>query len=166
MVDKVYKVLFLGRENAARSLMAESLLRELAAGRFAVCSAGLAPTETADDLAIRTLELAKFPTDGLRPKLLDEVMGDGNFDFVITVSDRVGREDLPTFPGSPMIVNWGTDDPRADGGSISERQVVYGRALRQLRNRIEVFANLSLERLDRLVLQAKMDTLGEVRPRD
>lgn len=168
MVQKVYKVLFLGRENAARSLMAESVLRDMSNGRFEAASAGLEPSVAADPMAVRTLQLAKMPTDNLRPKLLQEATGGGTreFDFVITVSDRVALEELPSFPGKPMIVHWGTDDPRGEGNSDSERQVVYGRALRQLRNRIEVFVNLGFDRLDRLVLQAKMETLGDVRPRD
>lgn len=168
MVEKVYKVLFLGRENVARSLMAEALLRELAGDRFEVYSAGLEQAGAPDPMALRTLQLAKMPTDGLRPKLLQEATDGGarEFDFVITVSDRVSHEELPSFAGKPMIVHWGTDDPTEENGSQSERQVVYGRALRQLRNRIEVFVNLSIDRLDRLVLKAKMDTLGEVRPRE
>ncbi len=165
--DKTYRVLFLGRENAARSLMAEGLLRELGGGRFQAESAGIDGIDQADDLAVHTMELAKISTDGLRPKsVADLPAGDGHFDFVITVSDRVGDQDLPSFAGSPMVVKWGTDDPRAIEGPQSERQVAYSRAFRQLRNRIEVFANLPIERLDRLMLQAKMDTLGEVRPRD
>ena len=95
-------------------------------------------------------------------------MFDANGQLPLRLLGRVGggADDLPPFPGNPMVVNWGTDDPRAADGTEPERQVVYGRALRQLRNRIEVFANLSIERLDRLVLQAKLDVLGDVRPRD
>ena len=168
MHEDVYRVLFVGRENAARSLMAEALLRDLAGDRFEAFSAGVDPADGVDPLALRTLDLAQIPADGLRVKQIGEFLNGGgmNLDFVIVVSDRVGADDLPPFPGNPMVVNWGTDDPRAADGTEPERQVVYGRALRQLRNRIEVFANLSIERLDRLVLQAKLDTLGDVRPRD
>jgi arsenate reductase len=54
--------------NSARSIMAESILRRLGAGRFDAFSAGSHPKGTVNPLALKTIVAFGCPTEGLRSK--------------------------------------------------------------------------------------------------
>jgi protein-tyrosine-phosphatase len=106
------RVLFLCTGNAARSQMAEALLRHLSKGRVDVFSAGSAPQATIHPAARATLE-RHYAIDaaGLRTKPMKDFLGQ-RFDFVITVCDKVA-EACPVFPGDPERIHWSFEDPTA-----------------------------------------------------
>ena len=106
------RVLFLCTGNAARSQMAEALLRHLSKGRIDVFSAGSAPERTVHPTVTSTLQ-RHYGIDaaGLRPKALRNFL-DERFDFVITVCDKVA-EGCPVFPGDPERIHWSYEDPTA-----------------------------------------------------
>ena len=66
MSERPYNVLFLCTGNSARSIMAESPLRKLGAGRFNAFSAGSHPKRAINPFALKVLECYGHPTDGLR----------------------------------------------------------------------------------------------------
>jgi arsenate reductase (thioredoxin) len=66
MTDPVFNVLFLCTGNSARSIMAESILRKLGAGRFNAFSAGSHPKGTVNPLALKTIVAYGLPIEGLR----------------------------------------------------------------------------------------------------
>ena len=68
------RVLFLCTHNAARSQMAEALLREYAGDRFDAYSAGLEPTAV-HPLTRQVLVEAGVDVDGLRAKGVNEFLG-------------------------------------------------------------------------------------------
>jgi protein-tyrosine-phosphatase len=104
------RVLFLCTGNAARSQMAEALLRHLSHGRAEVASAGSSPEPSIHPLARQTLEdKYGINTAMLRPKPMNQLAGD-RFDFVITVCDKVA-ESCPVFPGDPERIHWSFEDP-------------------------------------------------------
>ncbi|MGA3251261.1 MAG: low molecular weight phosphatase family protein, partial [Paraburkholderia sp.] len=71
-----YKVLFLCRENSARSIIAEALLRELAGHRFEVFSAGSEPAARVHALAIAQLRPGISDLGLLTPKSWLEFTGE------------------------------------------------------------------------------------------
>ena len=67
-----FNVLFLCTHNSARSVMAESIMNRVGAGRFKACSAGSMPSGVLDPRAISLLQHLNYKTDHLRSKAWDE----------------------------------------------------------------------------------------------
>ena len=158
-----FNVLFLCTGNSARSIMAESILRQVGAGRFHAFSAGSHPAGRVNPFALELLERNRMPTDGLRSKNWDEFAKPGapGLDFVFTVCDNAAGEVCPVWPGQPMTAQCGIPDPAGVEGSDDEKRKAFAEASRTLLNRIRVFASLPLDKLDRLSLQRKLDELGK-----
>jgi arsenate reductase (thioredoxin) len=163
MTDRLYNVLFLCTGNSARSILAESILRQDGAGRFNAFSAGSQPKGAVNPLAIKTLESYNFPTDGLRSKSWEEFSAPDapRLDFVFTVCDSAAAEACPVWPGQPMTAHWGIEDPAAVDGTQIERERAFNLAFRYLRNRILQFAAMPIKRLDRLALTNRLREIGE-----
>lgn len=160
---RMFDVLFLCTGNSARSIMAESILRQAGHGRFRAFSAGSHPAGRVNPFAIELLERNRMPTDGLRSKNWDEFVQPGapRLDFVFTVCDNAAGEVCPVWPGQPMTAHWGIPDPAAVEGTDEEKRKAFAEACRTLLNRIRIFVSLPLDKLDRLTLQRKLDELGE-----
>jgi len=160
----VYNVLFLCTGNTARSVLAESILRQDGAGRFNAFSAGSHPKGTVNPFALEVLEAHGYPIDGFRSKSWDEfaVPGAPNMDFVFTVCDSAAGEACPIWPGQPMTAHWGIEDPAAVEGTDIEKERAFNTAFRYLKNRISVFTSLPMRSLDRLTLNAKLGEIGRM----
>jgi protein-tyrosine-phosphatase len=65
---RIRSVLFVGRRNAARSVMAESCFNAAAIPGWRAFSAGWQPQQRADATALRVLAQGGFPVDSLDPK--------------------------------------------------------------------------------------------------
>jgi protein-tyrosine-phosphatase len=165
MSEKILNVLFLCTGNSARSILAESLLNNLAAsrGRFHAFSAGSHPAGAVNPFAIELLQKNHLPTEGLRSKSWDEFAqpGAAELDFVFTVCDNAAGEVCPVWPGQPMTAHWGVPDPAAVEGSDEAKRKAFFLAFNQLRNRISLFASLPFDKLDRLSLQKRLDAIGK-----
>ena len=115
-------VVFVCVHNAGRSQIAAALLEHYGMGRIEVRSAGSAPGEEVNPVAVQVLEEWGIDLSQVRPKLLD---GDEveNSDVVITM----GCGDVcPVFPGV-HYQDWVLDDPA--GQSVE--------FVRQTRNQID-----------------------------
>jgi len=161
-----HNVLFLCTGNSARSILAESILNRLGAGRFTAFSAGSMPTGVVNPHAIRLLERFNYPTAGLRSKSWEEFDRAHNPDapelnFVFTVCDNAAGEVCPIWPGQPMTAHWGVPDPAAVEGSTAEIAAAFADIYGRLHNRLELFTNLPMASLDRLTLQARLDGIGK-----
>jgi arsenate reductase len=159
---RVFNVLFLCTGNSARSIIAESLLRRLGAGKFAAFSAGSYPKGQVNPHAIEVLKAYDFPTDGLRSKSWEEFAKPDapNLDFVFTVCDDAAGEACPVWPGQPMTAHWGIPDPAAIEGTDLEKKRAFTQAYKAMSQRIGIFVNLPIASLDQVSLQARVRDIG------
>jgi arsenate reductase len=155
-------VLFLCTGNSARSILAEAYLNSAGQGRFSAHSAGSHPAGTVNPYALELLEKNRLPTAGLRSKNWDEFARAGapKLDLVFTVCDNAAGETCPVWPSQPITAHWGVADPAAVQGTDAEKRKAFLRAFTELSARINLLLALPLDKLDRLVLQKKLDDIG------
>lgn len=164
MSDRTLNVLFLCTGNTARSILAESILRKLGAGKFRSFSAGSQPKGVVNPFALKVLEAHGYPTDGLRSKSWEEfsLQGAPAMDFVITVCDNAAGEACPLWPGQPITAHWGIEDPAAVMGSDVEKERAFETAFSYLSRRIGAFAALPINSLDAIRLTAEVRGIGRL----
>lgn len=157
-----HRVLFICTGNSARSIFAESILRNVAGDRFVVHSAGTRPQSELNPLALQMLRSKGYDTSNLRAKNISEFQEQGTppFDFVFTVCDRAANEACPPWPGQPISAHWSTPDPVRAEGTEAERMLAFQQAYGMLRNRILAFAALPIDTLDRITLQHAVDDIA------
>lgn len=162
MADYLYNVLFLCTGNSARSIMAETLLNRLGAGRFRAFSAGSHPAGRVNPLAIEQLKRVGLPCEGLRSKDWSEFAKPGapHLDFVFTVCDKAASEICPAWPGQPMSAHWGVEDPVAAEGDETNQRRAFALAFSVLQRRISLFLSLPMAKLDAIALKRELDDIG------
>lgn len=164
MSQRKFNVLFLCTGNSARSILAEAAINNLAIsnGKFIGYSAGSHPKGQPNPYALELLQRSHISTEGLRSKSWDEFAAPGapSLDFVFTVCDQAAGEQCPYWPGQPMTAHWGMPDPAAVEGSEEAIRKAFSDTFMVLRRRIELFASLPIEKLDRLALQQQVSKIG------
>jgi len=155
-------VLFLCTGNSARSILAEAYLNSAGKGRFTAHSAGSHPSGKVNPLALELLQKNRLPRAGLRSKNWDEFARAGapKLDFVFTVCDNAAGETCPLWPGQPITAHWGVADPAAVQGTDAEKRKAFLRAFTELSVRINLLLALPIDKLDRLVLQKRLNDIG------
>ena len=164
MADGAYNVLFLCTGNSARSILAEALLNKLGRGRFKAFSAGSFPKGQVNPQALALVEGLGFEAADFRSKSWDEFAHPGapQMDFIFTVCDDAAGEVCPVWPGQPVSAHWGIPDPAAVQGTPREIALAFAEAARQLRNRISLFVELPVEKLERSRLQRRLCEIGKI----
>ena len=162
-MERHYNVLFLCTGNSARSIMAEAILNFKGKPNFTGYSAGSHPSGKVRPEALKQLEMAHLPTQGLCSKAWDEFSLPGSplLDFVFTVCDNAANEVCPVWPGQPMTAHWGVPDPAAVHGSAAEVERAFREAFFILDRRISLFLCLPLKSLDSLALKRELDGIGK-----
>lgn len=96
-----FNVLFLCTGNSARSIMAEAIMNHKGRPNFTAYSAGSHPSGKVRPEAIKQLESARLPTNGLRSKSWDDFAKPDapRLDFVFTVCDKRCERNLPLLAG-------------------------------------------------------------------
>lgn len=158
----VYNVLFLCTGNSARSIMAESILNQLGAGRFRAFSAGSHPAGEVNPHAVDLLQRNRYRTENLRSKNWSEFAQPDapHMNFVLTVCDKAAGEVCPVWPGQPMSAHWGVPDPADVKGDEETVNRAFADAYMTLNRRIALLVNLPFEKLDRLALQKELTDIG------
>ena len=157
-----YNVLFLCTANSARSIMAEAIMNQKGFPNFTAYSAGSHAKGGVHPQALRQLEIAKLPTQGLRTKNWDEFAKSGapKLDFVFTVCDDAAKEVCPIWPGQPMTAHWGVPDPAAVTGTQAQIEKAFRDAYITLERRISLFLCLPLSSLDTLAIKKQIEDIG------
>ncbi len=135
-----YKVLFVCRDNAVHSIIAEAILKRWGGKDFRGFSAGIHPAPEPHPLAIDLLKTQRlwgqnFQTKGCNEFLKHDAEG---MNFIISVGEQPS-DDLPAeWPRNPRIVHWHISDPIIDG-KPAEIALAFRRTFRELENRIKLF---------------------------
>jgi arsenate reductase len=163
MSERIYNVLFLCTGNSARSILAESLLNTLGAGKFRAFSAGSFPKGQVHPIAMEVLKRTNLPAEGFRSKSWDEFAAPGAppIDFIFTVCDNAAGEVCPVWPGKPMTAHWGIADPAVVEGTDGEKEFAFRKALKELETRIKLFIGIPIASLDSMTLQTRLREIGK-----
>ena len=103
------RILFLCTGNAARSQMAEGLMRAFHGDEVDVVSAGSRPAGWVHPLAIGALAEIGIDISDAQSKGAEQFL-DQRFDVVVTVCDSAAQ-DCPLWPGATRIEHWPIEDP-------------------------------------------------------
>lgn len=164
MTHAPYRILVLCTGNSARSVMAEALFNVLGNGRFDAYSAGSRPSGRVQPMAAELAASIGYDTSRLRSKSWDAFSGPDApaLDLVVTVCDNAAGEACPVWYGAPLVAHWGVDDPAAVEGDDDTRRRAYAQAFAALRHRVERFAALPVETLDRATAEREIRAIGTV----
>ena len=125
------RVLFVCTANAARSQLAQALLRHTDSEHFEAFSAGTTRTQV-DQRTFETLSHIGVSTEGLRSKSIDEFGGE-RFDYVITLCDKAAAQCL-SLPGAGESLAWSFEDP-----VTSTKPDAFRHTLHEIHERIKMF---------------------------
>lgn len=151
---KPIHILFLCTGNSARSILAESILNHRGEGLFRGFSAGSQPKGQVNPLALEILRQRGHDTGYLRSKSWNEFAAPGApaMDMVVTVCGNAANEVCPAWPGQPLQVHWGFDDPSDAEGDASTRLQAFHHTFGLIEQRLQQLVALPVRELDRITL--------------
>ncbi|MGN6185549.1 MAG: arsenate reductase ArsC [Thermoanaerobaculia bacterium] len=129
------RILFLCTGNAARSQMAEGLMRAYHGDEWDVFSAGSRPAGWVHPLAIRALAEIGIDATGQTSKSAEQFINQP-FDIVVTVCDSAAK-DCPNWPGAKRIEHWPIVDPSYGPDDPAMRPDRFAATRDELARRIE-----------------------------
>jgi arsenate reductase len=158
-----FNALFLCTHNSARSIMAEAILAKFAGAKFNAYSAGSQPAAQPMPEVMSRLAVLGHDVSSLRSKSWQEFMGADapRMDFVITLCDTTVGQMCPDFDDRPVTAAWPFPDPAKFAGSEVERIAFVNELYGMIRRRLEAFASLPFDALDRMALKARLDELSD-----
>lgn len=153
-------ILVLCTGNSARSILLESILTHKSDGRITGFSAGSTPSGKVHPQSLILLAEKDYPTDGLWSKSWDEFGTDDapQMDIVITVCGSAAAEECPHWPGAPIRVHWGVEDPAA--AAEPDWDAAFNTAYDQLHTRAMAFLALDTDGMDQATLTKELTRIG------
>jgi len=131
-------VLFVCSHNAARSQMAEGLLRHLASDRFEVYSAGVEPG-TLNPLAVKALAEVGIDISHHQAEGINRYLGRVPIYTLIIVCDKAAKTCPRIWPGARQTLHWYFDDPAAVEGSEEETLAAFRTVRDQIKAKLEAW---------------------------
>lgn len=152
-------ILVLCTGNSARSILLESTLNHASNGRITAFSAGSNPTGKVHPQSLKLLSQLGHDISGVRSKSWDEFARPDApvMDMVITVCGAAAAEVCPIWPGVPLRVHWGVEDP-AD--CTTDCDQAFANAYDILARRAARFLALPLEDMDAAALKSAATEIG------
>ncbi|MBU3628672.1 arsenate reductase ArsC [Polynucleobacter sp. AP-Reno-20A-A9] len=152
---KRFNILFLCTHNSARSVLGEAIASMHPSGRFVGYSAGSTPGTSINPFARELALQMGYDESKLRSKSWDEFgLPDApKMDFIITVCDNAAGEVCPFWPGKPATAHWGFPDPSQVSGTDDDKRRAFKEVMIGLKKRIDLLADMPLDRLNSLSLQ-------------
>ncbi len=137
-------------------------MTRIGGGRAKGFSAGSQPVGQVNPFALSLLRDEGFDVSDLSSKSWDVFAGESapSMDFIFTVCGSAAAEICPIWPGHPATAHWGLDDPAAVQGGEEESMAAFRTAYEILRRRVEAFAVLDLDTVDRATLKHRLDEIG------
>jgi arsenate reductase len=140
------KVLFICTHNAARSQMAEGLLRTLYGNRYDAYSGGLEPSSV-NPYAVKVMAEIGIDISGQHSKGI-EGFYEMTIDHVVTVCDHAHQK-CPFFAGGKSYIHKSFEDPAAFEGSEDETLNIFRRIRDEIKDWIEkAFGNADTSNKD------------------
>jgi len=163
LMTAAFNVLFLCTHNAARSIMAEAILRKVGGAGFQAYSAGSDPIAEPNREVTAKLKALGHDTTGMRSKSWLEFTGPNapRMDFIITLCDTPDGQICPDFGALTVTAAWPLPDPAKFTGGAIERAAMLNMLYASLRRRLEIFVALPFASLDRMALKARLDQLAD-----
>jgi arsenate reductase len=132
------RILFLCTHNAARSQLAEALLRHHAGDRFEACSAGARPTHV-HAATLQALVEVGVETAGLRSKGIHEFLGKVRVACAIVVCEPAEAMCPRLYPFATRTLHWPCEDPAREGETVPEQRARFRRVRGQIDTRIRTW---------------------------
>jgi PAS domain S-box-containing protein len=109
-------ILFICRENAVHSQMAEGFAKKFAPGGTGIFSAGTDPAPRLNPVAVPVMKRFGIDISNQHPKGLTD-LNRYRFDLAVTLCPSL-QQNCPTLAGAPAIVHWVVDEPGAFADEI------------------------------------------------
>lgn len=161
---KKFNILFLCTHNSSRSILGEALASTHPSGLFEGYSAGSTPSNAINPIAKELAIEMGYQKDKMYSKSWEEYSKPNSpqMDFIITVCDSAANEACPVWLGHPATAHWGFPDPSKVEGAYIDKKRAFVSVMNGLRNRLDIFASLPLEKLDHLSMQNELRKLANV----
>ena len=151
-------VLFLCRDNGARSLMAEAILNSFSSGPMRAFSAGVTPCAEIPMPVSQVIEARGVEVQALRSKSWTEFDGlpGLKLGFVISICDPDAGEACPYWPGQPVRAHWHIAEP-CEQGDVNEYYRILDETYDVIFRCVNGFLNLPLEVMNTFALNRSHD---------
>ncbi len=131
------EVLFLCKNNATLSILAEALLNDMGKGAYEASSAGSFPTAV-HPLTVAVLNENYIGTKALESKPVSRFDG-RSFDYVVALTDDRATDELNAPSGRLGQFRWTFADPALVGVKDQDRITAFRHAVLDLRQRLSLF---------------------------
>jgi protein-tyrosine-phosphatase len=161
---KQYNILFLCTHNSSRSILGEALASTHPSGCFVGYSAGSTPGTTINPIAEELALEMGYPKVKMYSKSWDEFAKPDapKMDFIITVCDSAANEACPVWIGHPATGHWGFPDPSRVEGSYADKRKAFEAVMDGLKQKLDAFALLPLEKLDHSGIENELRKLASI----
>lgn len=159
---KQYNILFLCTHNSSRSILGEALASTHTSGCFVGYSAGSTPGKSINPIAEELALEMGYSKTKMYSKSWDEFAKPDapQMDFIITVCDSAANEACPVWIGHPATAHWGFPDPSKVEGSDDDKRKAFKTVMNGLKQKIDAFALLPIEKLDHASIENELRKLA------